>query len=59
VTVYITDKGDCYHSRPDCGAITGAQRTAVTMGWRAYPVEEVPLAEAVQRGKAEPCQQCR
>ena len=59
MTVYITDKGERHHSRPDCAMIIGAQRTAVTMGWKVYPVEEVSLTEAEQRGKAEHCPQCQ
>jgi len=58
MTVYITKRGDRFHSRPDCGSIVGPQRTAVTMGWTVHPVEEVSLAEAEQRGKGVPCPQC-
>ncbi len=58
MTVYITKRGDRRHSRPDCGAIVGPQRTAVTMGWTVHPVEEVTLAEAQARGKDKPCPQC-
>lgn len=56
--MYITERGDRFHSRPDCGAIIGAQRTAVTMGWAVHPVEEVSRVEAEQRGKTMPCPQC-
>ncbi|QQM45232.1 hypothetical protein [Streptomyces liliifuscus] len=58
MTVYITKRGDRFHSRPDCGSIVGPQRTAVTRGYQVYPVEEVSRAEAESRGKGTPCPQC-
>jgi hypothetical protein len=58
MSVYVTKRGDRYHSRPDCGSIVGAQRTAVTMGWDVHPVEEVSQVEAERRGKSEPCPAC-
>lgn len=58
MTVYVTKRGDRYHSRPDCGSIVGPQRTAVTMGWEVHPVEEVSQAEAEECGKSKPCPAC-
>lgn len=58
-SVYITKRGDRSYARPDCPSVTGAQKTAVTMGWTVHPVEEVTTAEAKRRGKREPCPQCR
>lgn len=57
--VYITGGGDYHHARPDCPGITGGQKTADVHSWTAHPVEEVPLSEARQRGKAEACTKCR
>ncbi|MFF7576894.1 hypothetical protein ACFZBE_18190 [Streptomyces sp. NPDC008061] len=57
-SVFITKRGDRYHSREDCGSVIGAQRTAVTMGWTVHPVEEVNLTEAEERGKGKPCPLC-
>ncbi|MGI5135445.1 hypothetical protein [Streptomyces sp. CA-106110] len=43
MTVYIADKGERHHSRPDCAAIIGAQRTTVTSvrAGRVTPLEDV------------------
>lgn len=57
-SVFITGRGDRHHARADCSWITGPQKTAVTMGWKVHPAREVPLAEAIQAGKAEPCPLC-
>lgn len=56
--VYVTQRGDAYHSRPDCTAITGPQRTAITMGYATYPPQEMSLADAQAWKPVKPCPRC-
>ncbi|MDT0377275.1 hypothetical protein RM572_00600 [Streptomyces sp. DSM 42041] len=58
-SVYVTGKGDDFHTRPDCPAILRGQNTAHTMGWTVHQPEEVTRAEAEQRGQGKPCPQCQ
>ncbi|MDX2849248.1 hypothetical protein PV342_12415 [Streptomyces sp. PA03-3a] len=57
-TVYVTKQGDRHHTRPDCELITGAQKTAMTMGWNVHPPQPVSQTDAERLGKGEHCPRC-
>ncbi|MGQ4428867.1 hypothetical protein ACN6LL_004511 [Streptomyces violaceoruber] len=56
--VYVTRRGDGYHSRPDCPRIVSAHKTARTLGYAVFPPEAMSLAAALAWKPVTPCPTC-
>ncbi|WP_329332565.1 hypothetical protein OG866_07000 [Streptomyces sp. NBC_00663] len=56
--VYVTQRGDAYHSRSDCSRITGPQRAGASRGYVVHPPREMSLAEAQAWKPVKPCPLC-
>ncbi|WP_433513228.1 hypothetical protein ACQP2T_57995 [Nonomuraea sp. CA-143628] len=50
-TVFITERGDCWHTTLDCHGLVGGQMSSETVGREPCPIERVELSAAVAAGK--------
>lgn len=56
--VYVTARGDSYHSIPTCSKIVAGQRAALNNGNEVHPAREMPLDEAQAWKPVRGCPQC-
>ncbi|MGW5568486.1 hypothetical protein ACWEWD_34410 [Streptomyces tendae] len=56
--VYVTRRGDRYHSTPECPRILSAQRSARSQGYEVHPPLPMSLAEAEAWKPVQPCPAC-
>ncbi|MEV6158246.1 hypothetical protein AB0L53_48715 [Nonomuraea sp. NPDC052129] len=51
IIVFITEKGDCWHTRRDCHGLVGGQMSSESVGREPCALDEVELNAAVAAGK--------
>jgi len=56
--VYVTARGDSYHSTPTCSQIVAGQRAAMNNGNRVHPAREMSLEEAQAWKPVWECNRC-
>lgn len=56
--VYVTARGDAYHSHSRCTRILGPQKAAATNGYEVHPPRRMSLAEAQAWKPVTQCPSC-
>lgn len=57
-SVYVTARGDAYHSSSKCTRITGPHKAAETNGYEVHPPRRMTLAEAQDWKPVTQCPAC-